>query len=94
MKLVGRDRLNAFCRRHADAKAWIEAWTAEVEDAKWEKPQDVKNRYSSASFLHDNLIVFNVKGSNYRMVVSVSYGNEVVRVTHIGTHQEYDRWEL
>ncbi len=86
--------MHEFCRRHADARLWIEAWTAEVEDAKWEKTQDVKDRYSSASFLHDNLIVFNVKGNRYRMVVSVSYPNEVVLVRRIGTHREYDRWNL
>jgi mRNA-degrading endonuclease HigB of HigAB toxin-antitoxin module len=42
MKVVGRGVLKAFCSKHTDALSWIEHWLAEVEQAKWKSPQDIK----------------------------------------------------
>ena len=93
MKLVGRDKLIAFQAKHADVKTWIAAWTAEVESAKWTRPQDVKDRYASAKVIDKQTIIFKVKGNTYRLEVHVSYEAEVVSVSRWGTHAEYDRWK-
>ena len=90
MKIVGRNLLKAFCARHADARRWIENWLADTESAIWARPQDVKARYSSASFLAGNTIIFNVKGNEYRLEVGCSYRSGVVVVRWVGTHAAYD----
>ena len=89
MKVVGRNLLEVFCRKHTDAKAWIETWLAEAEDAILTKPQDIKDRYASASFLPSNLVIFNVKGNEYRMEVTVAYKSGIVVIQWLGTHREY-----
>lgn len=94
MRVIGLELLDAFCRRHADAEEQVKAWVAEVKEARWEKPMDIKERYVSASFLENNRVVFNIKGNKYRLVVRVSYKNQVVRVVKVGTHAEYDKWKL
>jgi mRNA interferase HigB len=91
VKVVGRSVLAAFCRRHTDAISWIEHWISEAEEAKWLTPQEIKNRYASASFLPGNTVIFNVKGNEYRMQVRVAYKTGVVAVQWLGTHSEYDR---
>ncbi len=91
MKIVGRSRLEAFCDRHADARKWIEHWLSEVEVARWTTSQDIRARYASASFLAGNLVIFNVKGNDYRLEVSVAYQTSVVVVRWAGTHAEYDQ---
>lgn len=91
MKLVGRPSLKAFCDKHADARSWIEAWLAEVEAAAWSTSAEVKARYSSVSFLEGNRAIFNVKGNDYRMEVTIAYGTGVIAVNWVGTHAEYDR---
>jgi len=78
-------------RKNVNAKAALSAWVTEAERACWKTPQDIKKRYSTASFLHGNLVVFNIKGNNYRLVVVVLYEEEIVRIKWIGTHSEYDR---
>jgi mRNA interferase HigB len=90
MKIVGRDRLDAFCKKHADSRQWIEAWLQETENAPWKNSQDIKDRYASVSFLAGNVAIFNVKGNHYRMEVIVAYRAGVVSVIWIGTHAEYD----
>lgn len=93
MRVVGRELLDAFCKKHADARSWIEAWLAEVEKSSWRASKDIKARYSSASFLSEpnNTVIFNVKGNHYRLEVIVSYRVSVVRILWVGTHAEYDK---
>lgn len=90
MKIAGRDLLDDFCVRHADARRWIENWLSDAEEASWATPQDIKNRYSTARFLGGNTVIFNVKGNVYRLEVICAYRAGVVAVRWIGTHAEYD----
>jgi mRNA interferase HigB len=90
MKITGRGVLAAFTPEHADARRWIESWLAEVEGATWKTPQDIKDRYASASFLPGGRVIFNVKGNDYRLEVIVAFKTGVVVVDWVGTHAEYD----
>jgi mRNA interferase HigB len=92
MKVVGRKVLEEFSRQHSDARSQIDAWLQEAKASQWSKPQDIKERYASASFLSDNRVVFNVKGNSYRLEIKVSYKSQVVLITRIGTHAQYSRW--
>lgn len=92
MTLVGRHLLTAFMQRHADVRGPLSAWVAEVEEAAWTGPADIKVRYPSASFLSDNEVIFNIKGNRYRLKVFVAYATQSVIVQNVGTHAEYDRW--
>ena len=47
------------------------AWLNEVEEDEWKEPSDIKRRYSTVSFLSDNLLIFNLKGNAYRLAVKV-----------------------
>ncbi len=90
MRVVGRETLDRFCSRHADARKWISSWLSEVESSAWATPQAIKDRYATASFVGGNTVIFNVKGNDYRLEVTVAYRNGVVSVKWIGTHAEYD----
>lgn len=90
MKVLDRERLERFCRRHTDARGWIENWLADVESAQWRTPQDIRRRYASASFLPEGMVVSNVKGNAYRLEATVAYRTGVVVIDWIGTHREYD----
>lgn len=91
MQLVGLIKLDAFKQAHADSRGPLDAWQAEVEDAKWTGPQDIKNHYQGASFLSDNRVIFNIKGNTYRLVVKARYQNGIVLIEWVGTHAEYDK---
>jgi mRNA interferase HigB len=91
MQIVGRDKLDEFAGEHVDAKSWIDNWIADTILAAWKKPQDIKNSYASASFLADNVIIFNVKGNRYRMEVLVAYKTGTVVILRISTHAEYSK---
>ena len=91
MKVVRRDRLRAFGEKHADTRSWIEGWLSDVELSNWATPNDVKNRYASASFLASNIVIFNLKGNRYRLETVIAYKTKIVMIQWIGTHAEYDK---
>lgn len=91
MRLVGREKLDEFVGAHADARAWIENWIADVESARWLTPQDVKNCYASASFLAERHVIFNVKGNRYRLEVQIAFNTGIVVVRWVGTHADYSK---
>lgn len=91
MVLNGRNKLYEFTSAHADARAWIENWIADVEAAQWRTPQDIKNLYASASFLSSGIVIFNVKGNRYRLEVRVAFNSGTVIVRWAGTHAEYTK---
>ena len=93
MRLVGRQLLDDFAALHAEIRGPLNAWIAEGEEAEWRGPGVVTARFPSASFLADNLIVFNIKGNNFRIETKVSYQVTVVLAIRIGTHAEYSKWK-
>lgn len=92
MRVIARNTLQAFWETagRQDAEAPLKAWFKEAQTANWKMPADIKARYSTASFLADNRVVFNIAGNKYRLVVHVNYGIGVVFVKFLGTHSEYD----
>lgn len=92
MRVVGRQRLQDLYERHAEAKQRVLAWLAEVEDAVWKSPQDIRRRFTTASFLGDNVVVFNIGGNRYRVATKILYEQQQVLVVRAGTHDEYDSW--
>ncbi len=91
MRVIGRDKLHKFSKKHNQVKPALDAWFEEANRAHWFTPQDIKNRYSSADFLADNRVIFNIKGNHYRLVVKVRYQNRIVVIEWVGTHAEYNK---
>jgi mRNA interferase HigB len=91
MRLVGRDKLDLFCKKHGDVRTWIQAWIAEVTAATWRNTMDIKLRFANASFLSQNVVIFNVKGNTYRLETQIAFKTGVVVVLWIGTHADYTK---
>ena len=97
MRIIARRTLREFIESRAGhkdqaaLKAALDAWFDEVRRAKWTSTADVKRLYASASIVTADRIVFNIKGNDYRLVVSVDFEKGIVWIKWIGTHKDYDR---
>ena len=89
MRTVARKTLLTFIESHARAEQALLAWHLEASKANWRTPQDIKNQY--ASFVGRNRVVFNIKGSDFRLIVAIAYQIGVVYVKFVGPHAEYDK---
>jgi len=75
-------------------KAALDAWFDEVSKAVWTSSADVKRLYATASIVSAERIVFNIKGNDYRLVVSVDFEKSIVWIKWVGTHKAYDRIDV
>ena len=69
MNVISKKTIVLFYEAHPSSKAALESWHAEARKAQWQTPDDIKKTCSSASFLGDNRVVFNIKGNDYRLIV-------------------------
>ena len=90
MRVIAKRTLREFWERHPDARQPLQEWYEVAESSDWDAPHRVRARYSSASIIAGNRVVFNIKGNAYRLVIHVLYHRRRVYIRFIGTHAEYD----
>ncbi len=100
MRIIARRTLREVVQSHtghrdqAALKASLDAWFDEVRKARWASPADVKRTYATASLVSADRIVFNIKGNDCRLVVSVDFEKGIVWIKWLGTHRDYDRVDV
>jgi mRNA interferase HigB len=90
MKIISVKNLRDFWAEYPDAEQPLRAWVDEATKADWKTPAEIKEQYRSASILKNRRVVFNIKGINYRLIVSIAYQRGWMFVKFIGTHRQYD----
>jgi mRNA interferase HigB len=97
MRIIARRTLREFVeslsgsKDQSAVKAALDAWFDEASKAAWKNTADVKRRYATASIVNAERIVFNIKGNDYRLVVSVDFEKWI---KWIGTHKAYDKIDV
>ena len=91
MRIISTKNLKDFWEQHPDAKGPLEAWVDEAKHAKWKSSHDIKERYPKASILGNKRVVFDIKGNDYRLIVSIAYRFGAIYIKFIGTHADYDK---
>ncbi len=91
MRILSRSTLRDFWEAHPDAEETLKTWYYEASRANWKSPVDVKSAHRNASILVNNRIVFNIKGSKYRLIVAIRYDVGIIFIRFVGTHAEYDK---
>ncbi len=90
MRIIAVSYLRIFWENNPEAEQPLKSWVDEIKKATWSQPSDIKEQYRNASILKNRRVVFNIKGNDYRLVVSVAYRYQAVYVKFVGKHSEYD----
>ncbi len=91
MKVFNTPQIEKAYKKYTDAIGPLQNWYQEVEEADWDTPAKLKERYPNASIIRGDLVVFNIKGNRYRLVARINFRRRLVFVKFFGTHKEYDR---
>ena len=94
MQVLGKARVIDFIEKHPDCAASVNALVCEIEAAEWHTPHELKARYPKASIVGNQNVIFNLCGNKYRAWLRITYPAGVALVVMLGTHQEYDKWEI
>jgi mRNA interferase HigB len=97
MIVIGTDMVESYLSNHAGhkgikaARSQYAAWLGIAIRANWRNPEDVKASYPKASILKAGRVVFNIKGSDYRLIARAQYQAWVLAIRYFGSHAEYDK---
>lgn len=100
MRIVARGTLTGFVRNKVEprlqrvVKGHLDAWFAIVSRADWRSSAELKEQNRSVSIVSADRVVFNIKGNEFRLVVSIDYVHGIVFILWLGTHREYDRIDV
>ncbi|MFI5187646.1 MAG: type II toxin-antitoxin system HigB family toxin [Chitinophagales bacterium] len=91
MLIVYLQKLNEFSKNHANARKSLVVWKMVVEQASWEKKQDVLTDFPKAKMIKNNRARFEIVHNSYRLIAQIDYEDQIVEIRFIGTHNEYDK---
>ena len=90
MRIIARSTLKAFWIRYPDAEQSLLSWYKVANKAKWSNFNEVRQQFGTCKILGDDRVIFKIKGNKYRLVVKISFENQLIWLRFIGTHAEYD----
>ena len=90
MRVISPKRLKDFWDIHPQAENPLRDWCRAVEAADWTKFADVRQQFPHADQV-GRLMVFNVGGNRFRVVVAIHFNTGCVFIRFVGTHAEYDQ---
>ncbi len=89
--IISLKTVNKFCKQHASGAEQIKVFFKTLEKCNFNNSKEVTEKYSRASCLTDNRVVFRIKGNNYRVIIKFNYAKSIAFVRFLGTHAEYDK---
>jgi mRNA interferase HigB len=94
MVVIAKAVINEFCDIHPDSTNPLLEWYRKTKKADWASFNELKKVYPSADYVGNDLYVFNIKGTKYRLIARIFFSIRTVFIRFIGTHKEYDEVDL
>jgi len=89
-RIIAKKALRDYWELHPECEQHLKTWFETAKRSNWASPNEIKKTYANASILHDNRVVFNIKGNSHRLVVKFNYEKQWAFIRFIGTHAAYD----
>ncbi len=91
MKVLVKKTILFYIKKYPIARTQLLIWYTEFSRLDFQNFNELKNVYGSASIVNNNRVVFNIKGNDFRLVVSINFLQTACYVIWFGTHKEYDK---
>jgi mRNA interferase HigB len=91
MRVFNSNTLLGFGKSHAEADASVRELNRTLRAAAWERMQDIRDAYPSATVLNSERVVFGVKGNDYRAIAAFDFERKAAFIKFVGSHAEYDK---
>ena len=91
MRILVKKTILHYSRKYPIAQTQLLIWYSEFSKMNFSNFNDLKRVYGNASIVNNNRVVFNVKGNDFRLIVSINFLHQACYVIWFGTHKEYDK---
>lgn len=94
MNIIVKRAILFYADKYPQARAALLTWYAEFFKAAFGSFNELKTIYGSSSIVANQRVVFNIKGNEYRLVVSVNFKQQAAYIIWFGTHKQYDKIDV
>jgi mRNA interferase HigB len=91
MNIIVKRAVLYYINKYPQAKTALLAWYNEFLKQDFHHFNELKAVYGNASTVANNRVIFNIKGNDYRLIVSVNFKQLPAYIIWFGTHKEYDK---
>ena len=94
MKILVKKTILYYTEKFPIAKIQLLIWFNEFSKLDFHNFNELKQVYGNASIINNERVVFNIKGNDFRLVVSVNFLQKACYIIWFGTHKEYDKIDV
>ena len=94
MNIINRKTVIYYSEQYPKAKKQLLSWYNEMIKQDFNSFNELKAMYGNASLINNQRVVFNIKGNEYRLVVSMNFKWKACYTIWFGTHKEYDKIDV
>jgi mRNA interferase HigB len=91
MNIIVKRAVLFYADKYPQAKTALLTWYNEFLNTDFNNFNELKAVYGNASIIANNRVIFNIKGNDYRLVVSINFKQLAAYIIWFGTHKEYDK---
>lgn len=91
MKILVKKTILFYTEKYSIAKTPLLIWYNEFSKLDFQNFNELKQIYGNASVVNNERVVFNIKGNDFRLVVSINFTQKACYVIWFGPHKDYDK---
>lgn len=88
MRLIGRERLDYLKGRSEQVEKWVRSWVAEVLDAHWKQPSDVRDQFPNSRHQGENVFMFPVSDCNWVICLRIAFPQGIALIADLKVENE------
>ena len=91
MKILVKRTIQYYINKYPNAEKGLLLWAGEFSEFDFNNFNELKSIYGNANVVGNNRVILNIKGNDYRLIVSINFIQKACYVIWFGTHKEYDK---
>jgi len=94
VRVLVKKTIQYYIKKYPMAETQLMIWYTEFSRQKFTNFNELKAVYGNASIVNNNRVVFNIKGNDFRLVISINFSQAASYIIWFGTHKEYDKIDV
>lgn len=94
MRILVKKTILYYTKKYPIAQTQLLIWFIEFSKMSFANFNELKQVYGNSSIVNNNRVVFNIKGNDFRLVISINFFQQACYVIWFGTHKEYDKIDV
>ncbi len=94
MNIIAKKAVLFYIKKYPTARIPLLAWYNEFVRQEFKSFNELKTIYGNTSLVANGRVIFNIKGNDFRLLVSINFKQSAAYIIWFGTHKEYDKIDV